>query len=493
MRLFIVSLVFILLGTNVKAEDKRMMAPDATSFKTELSGSMATGTNTPFWITSNRYGVVPLDANNGFLQAGVFHNQSFGKGFRWNAGVDIVTAIPRNHNFFIQQLYAEIGYKSLLLSIGSKERYTSLWDQNLSSGDLVFSTNARPIPEINISIPQFTIVPLTKGWMQIKGDFAVGRSFDKDYLADFSKDTLPYINNVLWHHKSFAIQIKDTKSGFPLSGIIGVQHWAQWGGTSTNPTIGRQPHSFKDFIRVVCGSEGSSDATISDQINVLGNHYGSYDFKLTYSHSKWELAAYHQHFFEDKSGMIFKNKTDGLWGMQLDLPQFSWIQKVVVEYLITKNQSGPFHFIEFDHEAHPGHGGGRDDYYNNEEYITGVSYFNRSLGSPFLLSPEYNENRHLGFRGNRVQNWHLGLEGALSSHINYRALISIMNGWGRPTAPFLHKRSGTSSMIDITYRHPQLTGWEFAGTIALDTGSVLGDNFGCCLKITKRGILKNWR
>ena len=81
--------------------------------------------------------------------------------------------------------------------------------------------------------------------MQVKGDFAVGRSFDKDYLANFTNNKQTYVDNVLWHHKSLFVQIKDTRNDFPLSGVIGVQHWAQWGGTSTNPKIGKQPQSIK--------------------------------------------------------------------------------------------------------------------------------------------------------------------------------------------------------------------------------------------------------
>ncbi len=168
----------------------------------------------------------------------------------------------------------------MLLSVGSKENRHLLWDHSLSSGDMVLSSNARPIPEIKLSMPEFTVVPLTKGWMQVKGDFAVGKSFDTKYLENFSNGKQTYIKNVLWHHKSFYVRIKDTQNEFPLSGIIGVQHWAQWGGTSSNPRIGVQPHSLKDFIRVVCGSEGGDNATLSDQVNVLGNHFGSYDFKL---------------------------------------------------------------------------------------------------------------------------------------------------------------------------------------------------------------------
>lgn len=467
-------------------------SPEATSYRAEIAGSVASGDHTPFWMVSNRYGIVPLEANNGYLKAGVFHDQTFGDGFRWGAGLDVVAAVPRYRNFYIQQLYAELGYKCLLLSVGSKERYTSLWDSRLSSGDLTHSANARPIPEVNISIPEFTVVPLTKGWAQVKGDFAIGRSFDKAYLSDFTGGGQTYVDNVLWHHKSLYLQIKDTRGDFPLSGVVGVQHWAQWGGTSTNPNVGEQPHSLKDFIRVVCGKEGGGDATASDQINVLGNHYGSYDFQLTYTAERWRLSAYHQHYFEDKSGMIFVNNLDGLWGARLDVPEFPWIRKVVVEYLTTRDQSGPFHFIGFDHDLHPGTGGGGDNYYNNGEYTTGASYFNRAIGSPLILSPEYNEGGQLGFQNNRMRDWHLAAEGSLSPQVDYRMMVTFMNSWGRHAAPFLQKRRAAAGLIDITYRHPRLDGWRFTGSLAADAGSMLGDNIGFSLRIAKEGLLKRW-
>lgn len=466
---------------------------DATVYKAELFGSVASGDNTPFWMVSNRYGMVPLEAGNGYLNAGVFHQQHFGKGFRWSAGLDVVAAVPRYRNAYIHQLYAELGYKSLQLSIGSKERYTSLWDRSLSSGDMVLSPNAIPIPEINLSMPNFTVVPFTNGWIHVKGDFAAGRSFDTKYLENFVNERQTYVKNTLWHHKSFYVQIKDTRNGSPFSGIIGVQHWAQWGGTSSNSKIGAQPSSIKDFIRVVCGSEGGGDATVSDQINVLGNHYGTYDFKLEYTQPNWKLAAYYQHYFEDKSGMLFVNGTDGLWGVQLDLPKFPWLKKVVMEYFVTRDQSGPFHFIDFDHDKYQGPGGGADNYYNNGEYTTGISYFNRGIGSPLIPSPEYNTNGDLGYKNTRVQDWHFAAEGDLSSQVSYRVLFSLMNSWGTPYTPFLDNKRGASGMLDIAYRHPRLAGWEFKGSLAADAGSLYGKNAGFSLSVSKRGILKAWK
>ena len=58
---------------------------NTTQYKAHAFGSASTGSYTPFWMVSNRYGVVPLDANNGVFSAGVFHSQTFGQGFRWGA------------------------------------------------------------------------------------------------------------------------------------------------------------------------------------------------------------------------------------------------------------------------------------------------------------------------------------------------------------------------------------------------------------------------
>jgi hypothetical protein len=462
---------------------------NALAYRVEAFASAASGDNTPFWLVSNRYGVVPLDAGNGYLKAGAFHKGAFAKRFYWGAGLDMVAAVPRYRNVYIQQLYAEIGFQALWLSIGSKERYTSLWDKRLSSGDMVLSPNARPVPEINLGFPEFTIVPYTGGWLQVKGDFAVGRSFDTAYLEDFANERQTYIKGIRWHHKSAYFRIKDTENNFPLSLSAGLQHWAQWGGESTNPAIGRQPQSLKDFVRIVLGKEGGEGSSLSDQINVLGNHYGSYDFKISFTQADWAAHAYHQRYFEDKSAVEFQNGNDGLWGLQVDLKTFPWIRKIVVEQLETRNQTGPFHFLGFDHDLHPGVGGGADNYYNNGEYTTGVSYFNRGIGSPLLPSPEYNTDGSLGFKNNRVSAWHVGWEGSITTQVDYRVLLTDMRSWGRHAAPFLKRKDSTSGLLEISYRHPKLSGWLFTGSLAADRGAVYAKSIGFGLTVSKRGLL----
>ena len=465
----------------------------STDYNIESFGSVATDKYTPFWIVSNKYGTTPLEAGNAYLRSGVFHNQSIGKRFQWSAGIDIIAATPRYRNVYVQQVYAGIRYKFLNLTIGSKENYTSLWDRDLSSGDMLVSANARPIPEINLSVLQFTAVPFTKGILQFRGNFAVGRSFDTEYIKLFKNEKQHYTEKTLWHHKSLHIRLIDPNNHIPITATFGIRHHAQWGGTSSDPEVGIQPHSLKDFLRIITGKSGGDNSYHSDKINVLGNHYGSYDFKLGYLNPSFDIYAYKQHFFDDASGMELYNITDGLFGIQAVLFNFSPIKNIVFEYVCTRDQSGPIHFIKYDHSIYKGYGGGSDDYYNNNGYRAGISYFNRSIGSPLLTSPEYNKNGKLGFENNRIRAFHLGIHGYFSKQVSYRILATSSEGWGRMSKPFLNKERNFSCAAKISYCHPRLENWLFSGELASDFGSTIyGDNTGISISIAKSGILKMW-
>ncbi|MDR1601289.1 MAG: capsule assembly Wzi family protein [Tannerella sp.] len=451
-------------------------------------------------MTSNSQGIVPLKANNGYTQAQIFHYQPLGDKVHLRAGIDMVAVTPRYKNILVQQLFMEVAYDWLHLSVGSRGRgdaefgtdcyNTSMLDASLSSGDMALSHNARPIPEINIYMPCFVAVPWTNAWLQVKGNFATGRAFDTDYLESFIRKKQHYVRNVLWHHKSLYLRMKDTKGDFPFSMTVGLRHVAQWGGVSTNPAAGTQPHSLKDFLRVITGKSGGDDASLSDQINVLGNHYGTYDFQLGYELPNASLYAYYQHFFDDASGMEFDNAFDGLMGIRLDFhdgDRRRWLDRILVERLNTLNQSGPFHFITFDHDKYPGYGGGGDNYYNNGEYVTGASYFNRSTGSPLLFSPEYNADGRLGFRHNRVTAWHLGAEGYLADNFSYRLLCSESESFGTPYEPLLKKLRTLSAAASLVCHCRNA--WSFSITVAADRGDLTGDHAGVGISVTKRGKL----
>ncbi|MDR3137442.1 MAG: capsule assembly Wzi family protein [Tannerellaceae bacterium] len=423
-------------------------------------------------MVSNRYGVVPLQSGNEYIRGKIAHQGSWGQEVCWDVGADMVVT-PREGKAHIQQAYGGIRYKGWELIMGAKERYISLWDKNLSSGDMIQSGNARPLPELNLAVPQFVGLPWAGKWVQWKGEFSVGWAVDKNYLASSTGEKAYYVKNVYRHNKTLFLRLSDSRRNVPLYATVGFRHTAQWGGESTNPAHGKLPQSFTDFLRVITARPGGANALETERVNVLGSHHIAYDMQLGYDKNDWAVQLYYQHIAADNSGAEFSNGIDGLWGIRGDLP-FNWLQKVVIEYVTTRHQSGPFHYIWFDHEKYAARGGGADNYYNNEVYVNGHAYFGRTEGSPLLPSPEYNNNGRQGFLNNRILDWHIGMEGQPSAVLSYRLLCTLMNGWGTHSAPFLQKKTGLSFLAETTYSlpyHPSLT---FVAAVAGDTGDVFG-------------------
>ena len=461
---------------------------DLFNYRLDLFGSASTGKQTPFWITSNTYGTVPLRSNSGYVRGDLDWNHFFSNGIKLEAEADVLAADKHTSSVWIQQLYAVVSYRNVYLYAGAKERYNSMLDKDLSMGDMTYSTNARPIPEVNFSFPNYTTFPFTKGYLQFKGDFAIGKSMDNDYILRTMNPGTVYSINVLWHHKSLFFKLEDPDGNFPFWGILGLEHAAEWAGT--NSYYGKNTATIENFLRVMLTQSGDSHANLGDQINVLGNHTGTYNVKIAYKNKTFQAAFYKQHYFEDKSGNELANWRDGIYGGEFSFFSQQYLQKVVVEYLQTTNQSGPLHFLNYDWVLYPhARGGGDDNYYNNFYYVSGWSYFGRGIGNAILTSPEYNEDHALGFENNRVKAIHLGMEGKITSEFSYRALFTGMSGWGTSNMPFLKRKDNFSSLIECTYRPKNLQGWQFGLQASLDKGDLYGDNFGGSLKISKTGVI----
>ncbi|MCL1934670.1 MAG: capsule assembly Wzi family protein [Candidatus Azobacteroides sp.] len=461
-------------------------------YRFDVLGSASTGKYTPFWLTSNTNGTVPLRPNNGYVRGDLIWKHPFLNGIKLEAEADVVAAAKHTSSFWIQQLYAAVSYRNICLSVGAKERYNSMLDKDLSTGDMTYSTNARPIPEINFAFPNYTNFPFTKEYLQFKGDFALGKSFDNNYIRRTKAPDASYAVNILWHHKSLFLKWEDPTGHFPFFGILGLEHGAQWGGWTSFGGFGNNPASFKDLVRIILCESGNSEAIKGEQINVLGNHVGTYNIKIAYKDKTFQAALYKQHYFDDNSGLELANWRDGIWGGEFTFFNQPFLHKIVVEYLQTTNQSGPFHFLSYDPVLYPNaRGGGGDNYYNNYVYSVGWSYFGRGLGNALLTSPEYNDDHAFGFKNNRLKSVHLGLEGKITSEFSYRTLFTGMYGWGTMNTPFLKRKDNFSSLIECTYRPKKQEGWQVALQAAFDKGNLYGDNFGCSLKISKELKTKN--
>lgn len=467
------------------------------SYRVETFGSVATGKNTPFWMLNHTWGMVPLKADNFYVRGGLFHNREMNKDWNFSLGADIAASSPHAYGtVWIQQLYGELNWKFLRLNVGSKEDYTSLLDENLSSGDFDLSNNARPMPEIKVSLPDFILVPYTKGNFYIKGDFSVGKYLDSDYLENVAAPhAFNYVRGVLAHHKSVYFRFGDIKTKNKLQFILGMDNQAQWGGTLyKDGNVIPMVHSFSDFLRVVFASEGSSRSKEADRQYIAGSQIGSYLFKWDYLlKNKDILSLYWHHFFDDGSGMAMESYPDMLLGLQYKTSGKRMISGALFEYVYTKNQTGPVHFNIMMDDAHSSiknKGNGNDDYYNNVDYIQGRSYYGRSLGTPLFLSPEYNGDGRLYFKSNRILAFHTGIEGFLTPKISYLFLATYGETWGSYSVPYVQTKKGFATALDIIYQYPRLEGLNFKLSAGFNTGEFFGENtFGTGITISKRGII----
>lgn len=464
-----------------------LSAQTGLDYRVEVFGSAGTGDYTPFWMTSNTYGAVPFNLNNGYIKPALFYGKSLNEDWKIQAGVDLVAAAHHTSSVFVQQLYADVQYQNVLLSIGPKERYNSILNKRLSVGDLNYSTNARPIPEINLSFPEYTTVPFTKQILTFKADFAVGKSFDNDYILETKNDQASYCKDILWHHKSLFLKLEEPGHQFPLSLEFGLSHAVQWGGWSSYQGGFNLPSSLKDLARVIVGKGGGSDAADGDQANVLGNHQGTMHLRFNYRATDFVASAYKQHYFDDNSGMEYANWRDGIWGLEFELLNNTVVRNIVLEYVQTTHQSGPMHFLEYD-SSRDVRGGGDDDYYNNFAYATGWSYFGRAIGNALLSSPFYNEDGTLYFKNNRIKALHLGVSGDITTQFSYRTLFTATQAWGRHSVSFLKRKDNFSALLEVSYLPAKHKDWQFSSQAALDIGDLYNDNTAFSLKVTKTGI-----
>ncbi|GHV09700.1 hypothetical protein FACS1894162_0850 [Bacteroidia bacterium] len=479
----------------------------STTYNAATFGSAASGEHTPFWMVNHNWGVTALEADNFYVRGGVFHDQTLNKDWSWAAGIDFVGGSSSPYGkVWVQQLYGRLNWKIWRLDMGSKEDYTSLLHSQLSSGDFVNSNNARPVPQVKISMPEFLLVPYTKGIFFIKGDFSAGKLLDGQWMEDRA---LPanqsYVKDIFTHNKSVDFRFGNIEKQHKQQFTLRVAHAAQWGGTLYPFTYQgqyepqKQPHGISDFLRVVIAKEGSSNSSWTDAAYVSGSQWGAYTFRYDYKlKNDNRLGLYIHHFFDDGSGMAFSNYSDNLTGLEFRSKKKSLLSAAVLEYIHTRTQTGPIHFnpklsAELKGETRDisSVSPGNDNYYNNVDYVPGPSYFGKSTGTPLFLSPEYNTDGTINFKGTRIVSWHLGLEGYVLPQLQYRVLLTTGKNWGRYYRPFLNIKKGVASQLELIYACPKTAGLNLKLNVGYDQGDFFGgDTFGAGITLQKRGIIR---
>lgn len=461
----LVSLLCILFALAISAQT------DSIHYDVSMSNRAASGISSPFWFQNNQFGIVPFEPNSSTLLAKIYKSKSakrnlFDYNFVASGNVNIG---KKESSIKLHELYLNTRLWVFNASVGMREETLGNQDETLSSGGLLFSHNARPMPKIFIGMEDFTPLLFKNGFVEIKGGIYQGWFTDQVYTKD-----------LLLHHKYGYLRFGGNKS--PIRIQYGVDHVAQWGGST--PAYGEQPSGFKDFMNVFFARSGSSTAVIYDQINVGGNHIISQSTKAEINLKNFEITAYWQNLTEDKPIRFIWNTpniSDGLWGISIQNKKMPFIKKIVYEYLNTTDQSGPYHDI--DGVVY----GGADSYFHNYLYQNGWAHYGRTIGTAFITSPVYNKNNEIQILNNRVQVHYVGIEGEFKQY-TFKALSSFTKNYGNySNYPNEKMLSSTNMLFEVSKHFEKLFQLDAGIAVGIDMGEAYGNNVGLSFKISKRG------
>ena len=461
----------------------------------------------PYYISSNQWGYI-TQKNSALAFAGVHHAMNNSSRLSWGAGLTLLGGYTSNAGYeryvgngqfevqkqhparvWLQEAYVEGKYRSIFAVAGQAYKYSPIVNQSLSSGDLVWSANARPPVGLRAGFVDFQDIPFTKGWLQLTGEFGYFRQFDDKWLENHYNYYNHFITTDSWlHYKSLHFRTKPTQ---PFVFTIGAQSACQFGGTANYYEDGKVTRTVKmdadakAFFRTFIAGSGGNSAGDSF---VEGNHLGTWDIALEYKLKPDEkLRAYTQWLWEDGSGIGKKNGFDGLWGLEYRTDNYNkLITGAVIEYIDFTNQSGPIHWTPNDRPGTPitSHSSGADDYYNNYIY-NGWQSRGMSIGSPFVKSPLYNQDGYMRYRDNVLRGFHAAITGWLNNDWSYRLMGSYRKAWGTPIIPRAGSVDDFSMMLATDYKFYR--NWCLTAQVAMDHGTLYGNNFGACLGISYSG------
>src|SRR5690625_156349 len=233
------------------------------------------GSTTPFWLQYNRYDLIS-DQPGGQIGVRYQERMSFDGDTRLILGTELY---GRTDNAFldrpIHQVYVGLNYRNLLLTVGKREETVGVVQQGVSAGPTIWSGNARPMPKIKLELTEFSPLPFSDGWVQIKGGYAHGW-FENDRI----------VQGTLLHEKFGYLKVG--QSPYPEA-FVGLVHMAQWGGVDTSGRHGSQPQSLDEYHRIILGMSGGEGTPQMDQNNAVGNHLGSWEAGIIYSFGDTEI------------------------------------------------------------------------------------------------------------------------------------------------------------------------------------------------------------
>ncbi|MGF1671269.1 MAG: capsule assembly Wzi family protein, partial [Balneolaceae bacterium] len=276
--------------------------PVSYKISTSLYGSRS---GTPYWHYANTSGRIRSGSTVNSLSSAALSMpfRENDNSFDFSAGAELVSRFSDNgETVHFQQLYGSFELGAVRLSIGRFYQTLGMNMAGLSSGSMIQSQNATPVPKISLEMTRFVNLPLTNGIVQFRGHYSDGKLESNRFVES------PFL-----HQKSFYLKFNISKAEI----ITGALHNVTWGGT--DPERGRLSKGFGDYLRVVFlqSADPGSEAPLSEQLNKLGNVVAAFDFAFRYNFERFQLTGYRLIYLEDDESLQAKNFLDGVFGLGL--------------------------------------------------------------------------------------------------------------------------------------------------------------------------------
>lgn len=482
--------ILLLVSTSLFAQKKK----SNYHYRFEVGSYFSIDGKLPFWQANNQWGAIPDKANTLVVKQRVQKDyDSTSIFFKFGFGGEVMSVLGSQAKIMLPEYYINSKLGIFEICAGRKREVMGFVDSTLSSGSITWSSNAIPIPKVQIGIPNYT--KLIFNWLSFKGTYAHGW---------FGNQT--FVKNYFLHQKTLFFRLGKPNSKLKLHG--GIIHNVQWGGTpkyDLPPTEdrflnGKFPADWYTYGNVVIPFKklwNSKDSLYNafETANRFGNHVGSIDLGAEIDLRKAKILIYKQSIFDDGELFNLVNADDGLYGFSITAKNNSPFKKFVFEYLFTKNQgdyvAGLARLLNFK-DRHPNN---NNFYFNHAQYYDGWSYNRRTIGTPFMTPQEnirnenridnssvfINNNKIVAFYG-AIQN-QIGKIG-LVNRFSYSRNFGAFNNWGIEDLNKLFVTQASYSMSGIFYV-PKLKS-DICINVGIDHGDLVKDNYGAYLSFVRK-------
>ena len=492
----------------------------------------------PLYQYSNQWGIIsPFEQGQALIMVGGKYKFLDKKNVELEFGMSAVAKNKVDDSFLHEAYFKGRILNTFDFCLGKQANTPISINDKLTTGGFMMNSNARPIPRAKVGMFDYWPVSFLADLIEVKGGLSHGVLNDNRTSAGRGNSA----DNVLVHEKWTYVRLGKIK----VKPYVGLFHGTLYGGIRPNgyeiPT---------DFWATFFAN-GSDKVGGGEATNAAGAHDGFWDIGINYESSLGYFQVYIHKPYADGTGLKInkeRNK-DYKVGLYVDLKNTKRIKKISVELIKTDYQAGSgipdplypeghqnagemilvdeiedydifmldvfgvetegytsWHLMRYLEKVQ-NHGkkyGSRDDYNNNGTYYNAWTYNRQPMGLPLYhtywqakaYAPNWIPNNFGAFMNNRIQGFHIGLEGELSNlSYLFKSTYTFNKGtygeqyirrysWVEDPDFFYKEGKGkVYTYLSLTYKSKKWQDVNFQGSISYDFGE-LYNAFGCSLGIS---------